>query len=65
MYDKNSDYALNKRSRGAIVCKSGGFPEAARQAWFAPHTLPRSQAPVCQAHDKKYNSEKQKTQTIR
>ena len=22
MYDKNSDYALNKRSRGAIVCKS-------------------------------------------
>lgn len=48
MYDKNSDYALNKRSRGAIVCKSGGFPEAARQAWFAPHTLPRSQAQLRQ-----------------
>ena len=39
--------------------------ESAETGGAAPHPLSRPPPPVCQAHDKKYNSEKQKTQTIR
>ena len=39
------------------------LPGAAGEVRPAAHPLPRPAPPVCQAHDKKYNSEKQKTQT--
>ena len=46
-------------------CGAEAAPDHIAAGWVQEDQISRSAPPVCQAHDKKYNSEKQKTQATK